>query len=364
MSIYIRSSACISPQNTFGLPASAPAPAHWPFPDTSPIEYVGARLKCIEPDYKSLLDPKLLRRMSRIIRMGSAAGLACLQEAGIKEPDAIVTGTAYGCLEDTGLFLTGLIERKEEMLQPGAFIQSTHNTVGAQIALILQCTRYNNTFVHRGFSFENALLDALMLLQDGEAATVLTGGVDEITDISHELLTRFGLYRRRPVSNLDLFTGQAHGTIAGEGAAFFLLAGQPSDHDYARLDGISTLYKPESITDIEQHIQSFLSAHAVDPGTIDMVITGHNGDSRNDDIYRQLASGASPISTLFRNQPIIPYKHLCGEYPTSIAFALWMAAGRIRSGANRILIYNHYLGIHHSLLLLSSVQNRSIHVAE
>jgi len=178
------------------------------------------------------------------------------------------------------------------------------------------------------------------------------------------LLTRFGLYRRRPVSNLDLFTGRAKGTIAGEGAAFFLLAGQPSDHDYARLDGISTLYKPESITDIEQHIQSFLNAHAVDPGTIDMIVTGHNGDSRGDDIYRQLASGPGKASALFRDRPVIPYKHLCGEYPTSTAFALWMAAHRIRSGARRILIYNHYLGLHHSLLLLSSAQNKSDHAAE
>src|ERR1700744_631258 len=170
MSIYIRSSACISPQNTFGPPETE-------LPEPSAVaERTGARLKCIEPDYKSLLAPKLLRRMSRIIRMGAAAGLACLQAAGVTQPDAIVTGTAYGCLEDTGLFLTSLIERNEEMLQPAAFIQSTHNTVAAQIALILQCTRYNNTFVHRGFSFENALLDSILLLREGEASTVLTGG--------------------------------------------------------------------------------------------------------------------------------------------------------------------------------------------
>ncbi len=323
MSIYIRSSACISPQNTFGLPA-------------------GARLKCIEPDYKSLLDPKLLRRMSRIIRMGAAAGLVCLQEAGVKEPDAIVTGTAYGCQEDTGLFLNSLIERKEEMLQPAAFIQSTHNTVGAQIALMLQCTRYNNTFVHRGFSFENALLDALMLLQDEEAATVLAGAVDELTDISYELLTRFGLFRH---------------SQAGEGAAFFLLTSEPSDHDYARLDGISTLYKPKSIAQIEQHIETFLAAHSVDPKTIDMVITGQNGDPKYDEVYTQLSMG--PLSSLFHVQTMKPYKHLCGEYPTSTAFALWMAVNRIRSGARRILVYNHYLGLHHSLFLLSSAQKQA-----
>ena len=44
-----------------------------------------------EPDYRTLLDPKLLRRMSRIIRMGAAAALTCLREAGIAMPDAIVS---------------------------------------------------------------------------------------------------------------------------------------------------------------------------------------------------------------------------------------------------------------------------------
>jgi len=334
--VYIRSAKCISPQPTFDQAFPQP-----------PVEYTGARLKCIEPDYKTLLDPKLIRRMSRIIRMGAAAALSCLQDAGVKEPDAIVTGTAYGCLEDTGLFLTSIIERNEEMLQPATFIQSTHNTVGAQIALTLQCTGYNNSFVHRGLSFESALLDAILLLREGEASTVLAGGVDEITDISHALLTRFGLYRRSPVSNLDLFSGRAKGTIAGEGAAFFLLTARPSGNDYARLEGMTTFYRPTDVHEIKQQILSFLTAHEVNPDSIDLVITGNNGDSRGDHIYRQL------IGSLFHKTPVTPYKHLCGEYPTSTAFALWMAAARIRAGAGRILVYNHYLGIYHTLFLLS-----------
>jgi 3-oxoacyl-[acyl-carrier-protein] synthase II len=287
-----------------------------------------------------------------------------LQEAGEQLPDAIVTGTAYGCLEDTGLFLTSLIERNEEMLQPATFIQSTHNTVGAQIALMLQCTRYNNTFVHRGFSFEHALLDAIMLLQEGEAANVLVGGMDEITDASHALLTRFGLYRRSPVSNLHLYTGRPKGTIAGEGAAFFLLTNRPAgsdnaragneyaraENDYARLEAITTFYKPSDNAEVERQILSFLAANSIDQDSIDLIITGANGDYTGDAIYRHLESG------IFKGKPLTPYKHLCGEYPTSAAFALWMAADRIRKGARRILIYNHYLSVHHSLFLLSAAQ--------
>jgi 3-oxoacyl-[acyl-carrier-protein] synthase II len=338
MNIYIRSASCISPQPTFGdqppLALASPAEA----------SAKAGRLTCIEPDYRNLLDAKALRRMSRIIRMGVAAANDCLLQAGEKEPGAIVTGTAYGCLEDTDRFLQSMIQRREQALQPAPFIQSTHNTVGAQIALMLQCTRYNNTFVHRGASFENALLDAILLLSEGEAETVLAGAVDEITDTSHAILQRFGLYRHVP---------------AGEGAAFFLLAGQPSPTDLARLEGITTFYKPEDTKTIEKTLASFLDQHAAEP---DLVILGANGDAANDDpgingaandeIYRQLAAPGS----VFAGIKLLSYKQLCGEYPTSTAFAFWMAARLLKQGGHRrILVYNHYLGIHHTAFLLSAV---------
>jgi 3-oxoacyl-[acyl-carrier-protein] synthase II len=301
--VYIRSAACISPQQG-------------------------------EPDYRALLDPKLLRRMSRIIRMGAAAALTCLKEAGVTIPDAIVTGTAYGCLEDTGLFLSSMIERNEALLQPATFIQSTHNTVGAQIALLLQCTGYNNTFVHRGFSFESALLDAILLLADKEAETVLVGGIDELTDTSYALLSRFGLFRH---------------TKAGEGAAFFLLTGQPSGNDFARLDGVCTFYKPKDEEDVKRQLLSFLNSKDLAAEEVDLLITGDNGDEKGDRIYREICE------SLFPGKQNPTYKQISGEYPTAASFGLWLAADQVRSGAARVLLYNHYLGIHHSVYLLSHV---------
>ena len=353
MAIYIQATANISPQKTFG-----PVPFL-----TEPVAYTSTRLKSIEPDYTAFIDAKLLRRMSRIIKMGVAAAMECLQEAGEKNPGAIITGTAFGCLEDTGIFLTGIIEQNEEMLQPTPFIQSTHNTVGAQIALMLKCHEYNNTFVHRGFSFESALLDASMLLHEGETTSVLAGSVDEITDISHAILTRFGLYKRSPVSNLRLLTSSSKGSIGGEGAAFFLLTRQPAVNAYAQLEGISTFYKPADIIETEQHILSFLSSLQINIDDIDLLITGKNGDIKDASVYKQLEN------SIFKNKRSIHYKHLCGEYSTSTSFALWLAANSIRSGAapaitgyeslkgdklKRILIYNHYHNIHHSLMLVSA----------
>ncbi len=103
---------------------------------------------------------------------------------------------------------------------------------------MLKCHNYNNTFVHRGFSFESALLDAITLVNDGEANDVLVGGVDEITNASHTILSRFGLYRNEPVSNTQIFENPGKGTIDGEGASFFLLSKQSSAKDYAQLKGL------------------------------------------------------------------------------------------------------------------------------
>ncbi len=209
--MYIQATAAMSPQKTFG---------QVPFL-TDQVIYPGNRLQVIEPAYNDWIEPKLLRRMSRIIRMGVSTAKACLQEGHETNPGAIITATAYGCLEDTGIFLTETIERKEEMPPPTAFIQSTHNTVGSQIALMLKCHNYNNTFVHNGFSFESALLDAMLLLKEKEAHNVLIGSIDELTDNSFAILNRLGLYKRTPDAHRNLFTSNSKGTVGGEGAAFF-----------------------------------------------------------------------------------------------------------------------------------------------
>lgn len=350
--MYIRATGNISPQKTFG---------HQPMEEA--VAYTGNRLACIEPDYKEFIDPKQIRRMSRIIRMGVASAMECLQEAEVKVPDAIVTGTAYGCLEDTNSFLSKMVEFKEELLTPTSFIQSTHNTIGGQIGLMLQCNNYNNAFVHRGFSFESALLDGMMLLKEGDADNVLVGAIDEITNTSHAILNRLGLYKQGGVSSLDIYNTKSKGTIAGEGASFFLLANEPSTTDYAKLDGLHTFYKPDGIAEIEKQITLFLERHSININDIDLIITGKNGDAAGDKIYEALEQ------SVFKNKDAINYKWLCGEYPTAAAFAMWLAATIIKSGKapsalnyntaadkkiKNILIYNHYLGIHHSLSLLSA----------
>jgi 3-oxoacyl-[acyl-carrier-protein] synthase II len=352
MKAYIRSAASISPQKTFNHPGGL----------DEPVEYHTNRLACIEPDYHGIIDPRAIRRMSRIIKISVAAALTALKDAGISKPDAIITGTAYGCLEDTGAFLTGIIEQHEDPYSPMAFVQATHNTIGAQIALLLGSAGYNNTFVSGGASFELALQDSTMSLAEG-LDCILVGGMDEITDASYAILRRTGLYKLAPGSNFEILQSKTKGTIGGQGAAFFVLANTPSAADLACIDGVATYHKPEGTNELATWIKSFLSAQSVDLGDIDLIIAGKNGDLKNDAIYADLQL------LLFDGIPMGTYKNLCGEYPTSTAFALWVAAniaktnaipaalnvtGEAKTKTKKILIYNHYQNIYHSLILLSA----------
>jgi 3-oxoacyl-[acyl-carrier-protein] synthase II len=351
--MFIKATGNISPQNTFEKNNF--------FQEVNSISAL--QLRCVEPDYKELIDSKMLRRMGRLVRFGVAASALCMKESGIEKPDAITTGTGLGCLEETGIFLGKMIEQNEEMLTPTSFIQSTHNTVSAQVALMLQCNGYNNTFSHKAFSFESALVDAKMLLNNGEAKHVLTGGYDEITDYSFDILQRMKTFRNAPMNNLDLYKTSEDGTIAGEGAAFFLLSNEKHENDYAEILAIDTFSKTEHNEIIENKIKEFLNQNQFSEKNIDLVIWGMNGDKRHDGIYHVLQEKN------FAHAANTYYKHLCGEYHTSTAFALWLAAkilkthhvpGVVRlnnqsSGAiKNILIYNHYKQINHSLMLITA----------
>ncbi|MCX6333611.1 MAG: beta-ketoacyl synthase chain length factor [Bacteroidia bacterium] len=346
MEAFINSLSAISPQNTFAEEKLL----------HEAREYNNVRfLRCVEPQYSTFIDPMASRRMSRIIKMGVCSAIKCLQEAGINNPDAIITGTGMGCVEDTGRFLASIFENEEKLLNPTPFIQSTHNTVGASIALILKCKNYNNTYGHRGFSFESALLDGIMMLQEEEANDILVGALDELTPDLFTITDRLGFWKKDPVNNLHLKDYRSRGSLAGEGTTFFSLSRTKNEKSFARIRSLQTFLKPAGQREIEKKL--------TDTDKPDLVILGINGNPPGDEIYNHLKSG------IFVNTPAAYYKHLCGEYDTSSAFALAMAAGIIREqhvpdimkldskpvGAIRnILIYNHLRNVNHSVIQVSS----------
>lgn len=331
--MYIHAASSISPQPVFRQTGLLSAP----------IALTGNRYTCTEPDYTTLIEPKLIRRMSRIIRMGVATAMDALQQASIKDPSAILTGTAYGCLEDTGIFLKRLVENKEEMLTPTAFIQSTHNTVGAQVALLLKCHSYNNTYVQRGHSFESALLDTWLLLLEDNTANVLVGAADETTNESFTLLERFGLFRQQ---------------ASGEGACYFVAGAKQQAGSMAKFGGLKILFQPEELA-VGDAIRDLLQENNLSASSVDLVLSGRSGADDQDVFYGMVEKA------LFSATPVGYFKSLCGEYPTASAFALWLAANCLQqqlvpsvlvaefSGTLRnILIYTKDDNGYHSIMLL------------
>jgi len=327
-------------------------------------EYKGVHaLKCIEPPYNEFLDPMASRRMSRIVKMGVCAAIKCLHEASVENTDAIITGTGLGCIEDTEKFLTSLYTNEEKLLNPTPFIQSTHNTVAAAIALMLKCNGYNNTYVHRGFSFESALLDGLMLLHEGAAGHILVGGLDELTNHSFTITDRLGFWKRQVVDSLSLLEYKGKGSLAGEGLAFFALCHEKSEKTIARIRSMDTFFNPGSPAETEHRISGFVEKAAGGMINIDLVVLGMNGDPEMDEIYHHLSNN------LFGQVPCTYFKHLCGEYDTASSFALFIAVAILKEQKvpeairldNRsvgqiknILVYNHVRNTNHSMFVISA----------
>ena len=349
--IFINGSGCISPQNTLnGFN-----------PDEEIFETKTNFLEIQKPNYRDFINPKLLRRMSKIVRMGIVAAKTAMDEAGIDKPDAILTGTGMGCQRDTEKFLNSMIENKEGLLAPTAFIQSTHNTVGGAIALGLKNHETNLTYVHRTFSFESALLDSILLLSNGNTKNILLGGFDEITEESWLIKTKIDFYKKEATNNLNLLNDNQSGALAGEGSSFFVLCKEKNKNTLAEVIGTKMFYRPGSNNAIQENISNFLNTHSLTTKDIDLVILGYNGDAEFDKIYSGLEDN------LFAKNTTAFYKHLSGEYDTSSAFAMWLAAGIINKNKvpdailkkgkakgeiKKVLIYNQFRNINHSLILL------------
>ena len=361
MITYINGIGLISPQKTTG-----------PVGFLSEVTgYNSDYLKCIDPDYKAFIDPMAARRMSRLIKMGIVSAKICMADAGFfpippaegKEtgiPDAIITGTGLGSVEDTEKILNSL-SKGEQLLNPTPFIQSTYNTISSQIAISLKCHNYNSTYVHRTFSFESGLLDAIMQLNEKTADHVLVGGIDEMTMNHLNIIRCLGHFKMMPSPSLDILNYESPGAIAGEGSGYFLLSSLKSERTYAGI-GVGSLYKPDGPEGIKLGVTSFLDSLNLKIEDIDIFLTGLNGDKESDSIYYQLSENLFPIT------PFAYFKHLCGEYHTASSFALWIAANCIRNQVypdilkvntkspgqiRNILIYNQYNGVNHSFILVN-----------
>lgn len=335
---YIISSALLCPQKTF----------EGTFPE-EPISAESLYLLCAEPDYKQIIPPVRLRRMSHILKMGLAASYLCINKSDVK-PDSIIVGTGQGCTIDLENFMRSCSEGPEELLSPIPFINSGHNTLAGQIAMANQIKGYNMTYLQEAASLESALSDAMLLLEEGTSECTLVGAIDEFSGLSFEVFNSYNCWRKEPVNTLDLLKAEQPGSIMGEGAGFFCICNKPDSNNIELLISESKLNYGVGAS--KEWLIDLLVQHQLTANDIDMLFVGRNGSQTTDEaLYAE-------IEQQFPTATIAAYKHLSGQFPTAQSVALWMAVkvlcgqhlpayATFKAGARdpkTILLYNNDLG--------------------
>ncbi len=263
----------------------------------------------IEPDYKEFIQPMMIRRMSKATKMSIACAFKCLQDFEELKLDAIIVGTGLGSVADTERFLKVSTSKEQRVLPPTSFIQSGHNTIAGQIALLLKNDSYNMTHVQQALSFEHTLLDSVLSISEGKQM-VLAGAVDEYSPLLSELADRFQL-QTDSIKQLN------------QGAGFFLLG---PDRSKAVAEVISV--RISQFDDLKETILSFLKENNLGFVDIEMGFIGYN------------LSNKKPID--------LPFKSLCytdysGRHFSSSAFGLHMANNYVQQDAKEgayVLVVN------------------------
>lgn len=291
---YINAISSVSHQNSFN---------HHGFSNDLPVLEKGSEL--IAPDYKKYINPKLIRRMSKVIRMSVACSYNCLENAQLEGIDGIVTGTGLGCLTDTQKFLEHFLTT-EGLMSPTSFIQSTHNTIAGQISLLLGNHGYNITHTQNNVSFEKALEDAMMCLEDG-MQNVLIGAADEYISFLEEIKT---------ITHLNLTSG----------ATFLVLSKERTATTIAEVKAVKVI---TNSTSLNEQTELLLKANNTSLEEID-TLWYSNPFNEPQQACKLNAKSVKSIN------------NYTGIYPTNAALAFHMGVDQIaEKKAQQILVCNH-----------------------
>ena len=286
----------------------------------------------IEPDYSEFIPAMDRRRMSKVIKTAIACSFDCLQQAGLDQPDGIIVGTSMGCCVHTKNFLDKIIAANDGPLSPTNFIVSTHNTIAGQISLLLKNHGYNITHTQNSLSFEQALLDGILCIQNGYE-NVLVGGADEEED------TIYNMKARLNDENLHLTYG----------SSFFILSGEAATPvNLIDVGSFGLINDPSKI------IMKFLDSNNLSHGEIDLVLYANTEHKKTDQ-----------LKMIFGQEKIFDYQKISGTYYTNSAFAMNYGIDILRQGSHpvfgnsisKVLVCNNLIPENLGLILLENKIN-------
>ena len=267
------------------------------------------------------------RRMSEAMKMAASCSKDCLEQAGIEQSDAIIVGTSSGPGVHTRQFMDKIVDSDGEMISPSAFITSVHNTYAGQLSLLIENHSYNNTHSHGSLSFELALLDAMLCIDEGRS-NVQVGAVDEYEEALHNIKGRLGS-DKYPCTY---------------GASFFLLSGEAD----ARTRPVSLVNAGSygRISDFNNTLIRFLEEKGRIMDDVDLVLY-----SESDGRTRE------KLESIFKECELIDFQQYCGYYLTNSAFAMHYAIDLLLNSGEKkkpgtVLVCNNIIPENLGLILL------------
>jgi 3-oxoacyl-(acyl-carrier-protein) synthase len=303
----------------------------------NPIMYDVPFTRSIDPSFKEYISPIEARRMGRILKRALATSKEALKAAGCDTVDAIMTGTGFGCIENTEFFLDALSNEGEQLLKPTYFMQSTHNTISSLVAIQTKNYNYNATYAHKGISFESALHDAWLQFRLGKIGSALVGCHDEMTETFHSIMKKGGVMGQddercgevavsvvlsnNPVSqDVEPVETPSHSP-----SALRPFDGPQGPQALCRLTGLKMLHQP-TMNNLMDAVTTMLQSADRSLADVDYILTGISGNHENDKAY------LAETKTLFGDKPLLKYKHLFGENFTASGLGFYVAAQCLKAG--------------------------------
>ncbi len=302
-----------------------------------PIAYDVPFARSIDPSFKEYVSPIEARRMGKIMKRALATSKGALKEAGLDTVDAIITGTGYGCVENTEFFLDALSNDGEQMLKPTYFMQSTHNTISSLVAIQTKNHGYNVTYAHKGISFDSALQDAWWQFQLGKIDTALVGGHDEMTETFYHILKKGGVMGQDDemcgecaVSVVLSKVVEPVETPLHNESALRPFEGPQGPQAQGpqflcKMTGFQLLHQP-TMTTLQNCVANLLQNAGKTLADVDYILTGISGNHDNDKAYLE------ETKLLFGDTPLLKYKHLFGESFTASGLGFYVAAQCLKAG--------------------------------
>jgi 3-oxoacyl-(acyl-carrier-protein) synthase len=329
----------------------------------NPVVYDVPFIRSIDPSFKEYVSPIEARRMGRILKRAMATSKEALKASGCDTVDAIMTGTGFGCIENTEFFLDALSNEGEQLLKPTYFMQSTHNTISSLVAIQTKNYNYNATYAHKGISFESALHDAWLQFRLGKISSALVGCHDEMTETFYRIMKKGGVMgqddeRCSEVAVSVVLSRHCEASFRENGRS------NPETPPLCRLTGLKMLHQP-TMNDLMDAVTTMLQSADRSLADVDYIFTGISGNHDNDKAY------LAETKTLFGDKPLLKYKHLFGENFTASGLGFYVAAQCLKVGKvpahlfvninemsdkkpSCILLFNHSDGKDYTLTLLET----------